>query len=343
VARIALCILMIGMIWLHGTVFVAAAQEINFSGMTRIGDNDFLVVHDKKYPRDAGSRVGIVTVNGKEKTGLEKTRKGQRMGPFSYHPLSIVGWPADENPANDLEAVCEIPYGNNIYLLAESGYNKGKFGRVFLIQVVKKPGKGWCSTFQGFFCPFASELPDDKKIMRKYKTPSELQIEGIWCLGTPDDKFMVIFARRGNSSTPAVLVWGDLKFDRSGKPHFEKKGRRDLTKGSAPLGGRGSAALMLRENKKGRGDDWDVWSVATVDPDDNGPFCSVIYQAGTFKWDEKKGFTPCDPVILWTLEGLKVEALSVSAEVVKDSRFSIGTDDEVYGGIWRPLFIRTGQ
>jgi len=44
------------------------------------------------------------------------------------------------------------------------------------------------------------------------------------------------------------------------------------------------------------------------------------------------------PHILSDLSGLKVEAIAGPAKNAPDSKYSIATDDEHFGGIWRPLF-----
>lgn len=75
---------------------------------------------------------------------------------------------------------------------------------------------------------------------------------------------------------------------------------------------------------------------------DNGPFHSVIYQAGYFIIDQKnktiRFARNAKPKILSDLSGIKVEALAAPAVNVPNSLYSIATDDERYGGIWRPLF-----
>ena len=72
-----------------------------------------------------------------------------------------------------------------------------------------------------------------------------------------------------------------------------------------------------------------------------GPFRSLIYSPGLIKFDETKGllFTPKRHESSWLVEGLKVEGLAAPASSISQSAFSIGTDDEEYGGVWRPLFL----
>ena len=70
-----------------------------------------------------------------------------------------------------------------------------------------------------------------------------------------------------------------------------------------------------------------LWVSAAVDPGDDGPFVSYIYRVDL---KSKRAEAPA-----WRLDGLKVEALGVA--VVPGSALSVATDDEYYGGIWRPL------
>jgi hypothetical protein len=79
--------------------------------------------------------------------------------------------------------------------------------------------------------------------------------------------------------------------------------------------------------------------VATADHGDNGPFRSIVFRLGTVT----SGRVP--PVRLepsstaaWTIDAMKIEALSAPARAIPGSVMSIGTDDEHFGGVWRALF-----
>ena len=76
-----------------------------------------------------------------------------------------------------------------------------------------------------------------------------------------------------------------------------------------------------------------VWSVCAHDPGDDGPFRTGVYLAGSLA-DGRIRFTRPD-ALAYSLDGLKVEALGPCG--VKDSPLCIATDDESYGGAWRPL------
>jgi len=81
-----------------------------------------------------------------------------------------------------------------------------------------------------------------------------------------------------------------------------------------------------------------LWAVASEDGGDQGPFRSVIYRAATVRpeRDPPVAIAP-KPAPPWRLDGLKVEALAGPA-AIPGSVLSVATDDEQYGGIWRPLY-----
>jgi hypothetical protein len=69
---------------------------------------------------------------------------------------------------------------------------------------------------------------------------------------------------------------------------------------------------------------------------DSGPFRSVIYRVG--KFDPSVSYPvqyEMNQDMVWYLDGLKVEALG--PPVVAGSVLTFATDDENYGGLWRPL------
>ena len=105
----------------------------------------------------------------------------------------------------------------------------------------------------------------------------------------------------------------------------------------------GAADIWLRQEDEGS---WSVLRVGSTDYGDLGPFRSLIYRAGTLTVGRRCSFRKSPrPTILWELEGLKVEALAAPARVGREltqAAISIATDDESYGGVWRPLFERSG-
>ena len=137
-----------------------------------------------------------------------------------------------------------------------------------------------------------------------------------------------------NSQKVSRILWGELNLE---KYKFTLSGDVPLVSSSV-LNDRDCSDLFIQP---GNGSHI-VWSVATVDAGDNGPFRSVIYRAGSFVYDVNgdsvKFIRESDPIIFRQLDGLKVEALAAPTPLVPRSGFSVGTDDENFGGIWRPLF-----
>jgi hypothetical protein len=82
-----------------------------------------------------------------------------------------------------------------------------------------------------------------------------------------------------------------------------------------------------------------LWIATTQDASDAGPFRSTVYRYGPFDQTQAYSYMGGSAVMCgeakWTLDGFKIEALG--APVIAGSVLSFATDDEGFGGIWRPL------
>jgi hypothetical protein len=299
---------------------VVTAHDLDFSGMARTGKNSYIIVNDKKNKRgelNDAPRVAILTV---KKKGIS-------------HEVIKLEDPDHKAtfPPNDLEAVCALPGRENEFFLAESGYRNGMYGRILYAEVWEGSHQ-WKAKILRTFHPFP--LPQ-----KEYSTPDADQIEGMGCvpLNGEEKEIMLILARRGGNLTPAVLVWGTVKGLDEEEISFSQEGEAALTEGPNPLGGRGSGDLFVQREGEGM---WRIWTAATVDPGDEGPFRSLIYSPGSLVINEDKRlrYIPGALDIHWVLEGFKVEALAGPPKNIPNSVLSMGTDDENYGGVWRPLF-----
>ncbi|HYH66077.1 MAG TPA: hypothetical protein VD866_15390 [Urbifossiella sp.] len=295
----------------------ARGQDVGYSGMVRIADDAYLTVNDRKSGIQPGDRLGILTVTAKGTT---------------FHPLPVAHWldPVEKEP-NDLEAVCALPERPGEFLLGESGQYKKKYGRLFHVRVTRD-ADGWrAECLKAFKLPRAE--PDDTGTT----WPGD-ELEGMACRpGGKDVPTLVLGARGGQGRVglqPARLVWGDLNLTTY---TFTPRGTHALPPVPGFAGARGCADLHLVEIDRG----WEVWSVAVRDDGDAGPFHSVVYRAGvlgTLK-DGTWGFTAeARPSVRLHLHGLKVEALAAPPRCVPRAGFAVATDDENYGGVWRPLF-----
>lgn len=292
------------------------AIPYGISSMLKVGNNSFLLVYDKKLWRDAGARLAVLHLKA---TGT------------TYQEIEFDNLSAGELPS-DLESVCAIPDKSGHLLLGESGFYRGYQGRIFHV-LLEKNNDRWSAKSLELFLPLP--LPETDK---QYSTPSHAEIEGMACIKTEDEKLRLILVKRGSKDKPASLVIGELRGIGSGTPEF-------LTKQELPIptpsdimawAHRYAADLHLKPIDKRM---WEIWTMATRDPGDFGPFRSEIYSPGVLNWKSDGIFelSQTTQSSTWRVEGLKVEALVDPAEIVQDSVFAIGSDDEDLGGAWRSL------
>jgi len=296
-----------------------ATEWPGYSGMALVEKNIFLAVNDLKSHK-SGSRVTILKITAKN--GIE------------HETVTVEGdnWNHPDGKPSDLEACTAIPGRPFEFLLSESGKYKGRFGRIFHIRLNKVAEGKWRLFVLKALQIYDHELDDDQST---YKGD---QVEGISCFRDVNNRLILVYAERGGKSKEgkktARIIWGELDLD---KYKFERHGTETLVTGTV-LGGRDCSDLFLESENRSQ----IVWSVATIDEGDIGPFKSVVYRAGDLTMDPGKNRyqfeSEPEPLIYWRLDGLKVEALAAPAAVVVKSGFSIGTDDEDFGGIWRPLF-----
>ncbi|WP_229529056.1 hypothetical protein [Planctobacterium marinum] len=288
----------------------AQAVEIGFSGMARINADSFLVVTDKKGYQQ-GDRLGVL-----------KTRTDAIP---EFTAISIADWKHSDGQASDLESVCQIPGKSNEFLLAESGYWKGQFGRLFHIAL----------TIPTAVVKTVYQLPmltgSDDKIDGD-------NFEGIVCL-EHNRKFYVVLGERGGSEAypNGVLRIGVLDYDRS-LLSWDEYQDKAVTVVAPELWGNPQLRRTISDlhlDNQGT-----VWAVATEDAGDEGPFRSIVYPAASVT--DATHSEPLQrvnaPKIFWQIDGFKVEALAAPSVMVPGSVLSIGTEDESYGGTWRPLF-----
>lgn len=291
------------------------AQVPGLAGMTPLDGRRYLAARDLKTPRDKGPRLGILTFD-----------QGIR-----YAPLPVAsGWP-DDQPGSDIEAICALPGAPGRFLAIESGYYKGRFGRLFLIALEARDGHlrpRVLSHARPFTAPAGGS------------TGSAAQIEGLACLPGADGARWLITAHRGSKRQAGWLAWRRLTLDADRLALAEQAGQAALPSAQALGCHRSAADLLLAPHPDGG---WRALLCASADPGDNGPFRSLIYEPGRFLLAERTlRYEPrVTPRMHSVLDGLKVEALAPSpAKLRHQSHLAIGTDDEHYGGLWRPLGVR---
>lgn len=295
-----------------------SADAPGYSGMAQISDNAFLTVNDRKNPIEPGYRLGVVTL-----TAVNGT---------VFTPVRVGDWMHEDNEPSDLEACCSIPGRDGEFLVAESGFYNGQFGRIFHVVVSKNNEGLWTAFVKKAFRIY------DRKLDAENRSHQGDQVEGMACFEF-FGKTILVFGERGGptdgGTKTGTVVWGTIDLE---SYQFGKLGEAPLVNQSL-LGDRDCSALRLIANKDGS---ISVLSVATRDADDNGPFHSVLYRAGRFTVNPMKKTIEFErdakPPILSDLSGIKVEALAGPAANAPGSKYSIATDDEHFGGVWRPLF-----
>ncbi len=134
---------------------------------------------------------------------------------------------------------------------------------------------------------------------------------------------LAVAARNGGSS---ILLWAERN---SGK---DRTRLRWASLGIDPFrveGPVGSVSFVLPASARDKADP----EGTSADPD-NGPFRSIVYRIGRIGGGGPE--LQAKPEVLAVLDGLKVESLAVR-ETDGDRQVFVGTDDENYGGILRPL------
>lgn len=292
----------------------AQAVELGFSGMTQMDDSHYLVVLDKKVFHK-GERVGVLKIG----------KKGKQ----SFKTVQVADWRDADGQASDLESVCKLPNTENEYLLAESGYWQGKFGRIFHVSLHKRQAE----------VLHVYHLPD---FYSNAKGVDGDNFEGMECSARGDSTLIILGERGGSERYPdGYLRFGVLNADKSALDWHSYAHQALVIK--APGVWRDAKAKRsisdLYLDKQGT-----LWAVATEDAGDMGPFTSVIYAAAQLAPQDKLAADQAPVRVIsprqveWRVDGFKVEALAAPTSRIAASRIAIGTEDEDFGGVWRALF-----
>jgi len=279
------------------------------SGMEQIGEDSYLLVYDVKNFRK-GNRLALLKVKNES---------------LDVYPIAVSNW-GEEGISSDLESICSVPGTQDEFLIAESGNWQGKLGRIFHIKV---------DTAQRSALVLGSaKLP---KLFRNDRGQKGDQYEAILCLPHEGNKKIIVLGERGGSKVnpSGVVRWGVLDLDKY-TLYISMKGLEGK-KVSAP------GSWVNSDDKRDLtdfhlDDNGTIWAGASEDQGDSGPFYSVVYKLGKVNPDDKE-----NPVSIYTNEilykevnGFKIEALSGPCMGI-NSTLSFGTEDEMYGGVWRPL------
>lgn len=228
--------------------------------------------------------------------------------PLRWMPLD-VDWSVAGGPSHDLESIARIP-GTATYILAESGDSGSAFRRVFVAEL-----SGMTLTIREV-APWPVPVFD---------------VEGTAVARVGDARYF-LFAERAHGERTTRLVWARLGLD----PFTLRDAREAVIESPWPTGPDARPVSALEVDAGGR-----VYVASAFDPDrDEGPFHSAVWMVGTLvpAADGIELVRPASPERVATLDGLKVESLAVRVDTSGATLF-VGTDDEHFGGVLRPLLL----
>ncbi len=300
--------------------FLAACSEPaatpsagGISGMAQIDDSRYLFVRDLKG-FESGARLGVIELSD-----------GQN---YSVTDVAEVDWQHNDGPASDLEAACPVPGVDGEFLLLESGHWEGRHGRLFRISLTQSDNTYSAAVGHVFELPeFDPKGPGD---------PGD-EMEGLACASQSDGRVLVILGERGGSDAypSGLLRWFTIDLGDNSES-WTDTGRTGLEVDAPgcwddPRTNRDISALHVHS-------DGSLWAAAAEDLSDSGPFSSIVYQLGSVQPDEQIPVQLNEQFRIHSvLSGFKVEALAPGTPGIPEASFAVGTEDEIFGGTWRPL------
>jgi hypothetical protein len=302
-------------------------ELIGYSGIAKINDNKYIVVHDSKQANEP--RFSFININIDNKK-IKITKEE-----------ALLDWKNDI--AIDLESICKIPNKENEFLAFQSGYSYHKTGKIFHVKV----------------------KDNQINIINKYNLfpnegiNKEFDIEGSVCKASKENKDLILIIvsnRENKENLKSGLKFGVLDLSLEKKYINWEIYKNVFIKINIKKWKKGRNISDLYLDKKDT-----LWGVATKDLGDNGPFKSAIYKIGKLEFSSNKKTEKYyfsiknissknykskvnDKINIKLknngyINGLKVEGISESPSFIKDSNMIFATDDENFGGILRMINI----
>jgi len=227
-----------------------------------------------------------------------------------WRPLELE-FPGEES--NDFESSASIP-GTGFMLLVESTEQqeaKPFSRRVFL----------------------AGPAGSDLAIMQVAQWPVVTRNIEATAVARVGGQLVFVFAERNQGKSSTDIRWAKLELDPLRFGEF--RAASFTSPGATGPGARPVSALDI--DSQGR-----VYLASAYDPgNDNGPFRSSVYRAGTvaLRDGEPVVLIDAEPLRVAQLDGLKVESVAASNRPDGTGELILGIDDENYGGTLRPVLL----
>jgi len=222
-----------------------------------------------------------------------------------YLPLDIR-WPAT-GASHDLESIARIP-GTPRALFAESGNDGDADPRLYLV-----------------------ELRDTRlELIETVLWPTTIWNVEATTIIEVGEQLVFVYAERHQGADTTAIRWAPLWLDPIRFGTFEEF--RFRTPDSRAIN---RGVVALETDPSGR-----LLAAGAFDPDvDDGPFRSRIYRFGRFLVadDGRIEYDGQQPERLFTVDGVKIEALAVRTMPDGTVEIVYGSDDEDFGGIVRRL------
>ncbi|MEG3435807.1 hypothetical protein V0288_01625 [Pannus brasiliensis CCIBt3594] len=220
---------------------------------------------------------------------------------LSWQSLT-VNWPESSGIGKDLEAITAIP-GTDFFLLAESGDRKPN-QRLFLI----------------------SYKNEKVKILAVTNWPVPVENVEAIAVTRVNDRYLFLYAERAENRSGTDIRWTTLTLDPLRFGEFRS------VSFTSPFG---SGEYVRQISDLALDSQGNLYIASTRDPGDKGAFRSAIYRIGRVSGESGVILDP-NPRPLGEIDGLKVEGVTIQKRTTGDRLF-FGTDDEDYGGVFRPL------
>lgn len=283
---------------------LAGAQEsarpstlLDLSGMAWIEGDLFLAVHDGKNEPEEVDWP---------RASLVQLPKFELQG-IIWRNLDVA-FPGPQGRSNDLESVCRIP-GGKAFLLCESGQKTKEFRRIF-------------------YAVFADGNLSIPACLNWPVEVTNVEATAVCRLG---DQLVFLYAERAQGLPATQIRWAKLSLNPLAIGDFQEVTYR----AQDPLGEGARPIVAMDVDRDGL-----IYAVSAYDSDtDDGPYRSVAWRIGkvTAGADGRPRVELCEHKRLATLDGLKVESICVRDLPDGGKQVLVGTDDEHYGGILRPL------
>lgn len=282
------------------------------SGMEQISKNAYLAVYDFKH-YEPGYRMSMIKVTTETLEVL---------------PITIENW-GEGGISSDLESICAIPGTENEFLISESGNWQGKPSRI--MHIVVDTATLTANVLGSMIIPQLNR--------NDYNLVGD-QYEAILCLPYDTLQRIIVLGERGGSVCypNGIIRWGLFNI-KEHSFHMSGAGLEGIEV-QAPgnwtniAGKRDITDFYLDANGE-------IWAAGCEDQGDLGPFYSIIYKLGKVNYADKENpiWVSEKIAIAKEINGFKIEALSGPCNGII-STLSFGTEDEIYGGVWRPLLLQ---